>query len=440
MRVAVTGGSGQLGGLVLRRLADERSIKEIVAIDLRPPLVASSKITDLRMDVRDPGIGERLKGCDVLVHLAFMVAKRGKREEQDSVNVGGSENVFRSAIGAGVRRILYSSSVAQYGVVPTLPVPITEDTLRTRQPDFWYASAKHDVERRLDELERAHPDLRLVRFRPAILIGRRMEHQLGALLRRGLIPDAGALPVVWDEDVADAFILALRTGARGAYNLAADDPLPARELARASGLRTLRVPLGAMRAAEKVMTSLRLVKPADPGWNLPVKTKLVYSSEKAKRELGWKPKCPRARDVLQRYVDLVPRKLDRRLLVLARVINRSAPGREDLRGMKTVLHLELTGRNGGDLTLRAHEGRLRMKKGAPRPPDATATLRASTLLDLLAGRLDFAGAQLEGKVRIDGQGHAGLILGGVIEGFRAAGREPGFRGGSARMLSRWMAS
>jgi putative sterol carrier protein len=178
----------------------------------------------------------------------------------------------------------------------------------------------------------------------------------------------------------------------------------------------------------------------DPGWNLAVKTKLVYSSDKAKRELGWKPKCPRARDVLQRYVELVPRKLDRRVGAFARISNRALSAREDLRGMDSVVHLELSGPRGGDLARRAHEGRLRISKGAPRPADATVSLRATTLLDLLAGRVDLAAAQVEGKVRIDGEGQAGSILGAAIESFQAAGAQRGFRGASARMLSRWIAS
>src|SRR4051812_30698818 len=242
MRVAVTGGSGQLGTLVLRRLAGERSVKEIVAIDVRPPLVSSGKLRDVRADVRDAKLGEYLGGCDALVHLAFMVAKRGPRALQDDVNVRGSANVFRSAVAAGVRRIVYASSVAAYGVVPSLALPVTEETPRMRQTGFWYACAKFDVEEMLDALEREHPDLAVTRLRPAILIGRRMDHQLGALMRRGYLPAAAALPVVWDEDAADAFLLALKSGVRGAFNLAADDPLPARELAKAAGLRVLRIP------------------------------------------------------------------------------------------------------------------------------------------------------------------------------------------------------
>src|SRR5881394_2706923 len=242
MRVAVTGGSGQLGTLVLRRLADERSVKEIVALDVRPPLIVSGKLRDVRADVRDPKIAEMLSGCDAVVHLAFLVAKRGARELQDDVNVRGSANVFAAAVKAGVKQILYASSVAAYGVVPGLPVPVVEETPRTRQPGFWYACAKHDVEARLDELEREHPDLAVARLRPAILIGRRMEHQLGAALRRRLLPDGGSLPLVWDEDAADGFLLALKSAARGAFNLSADEPLPARDLAAAAGMRVLRVP------------------------------------------------------------------------------------------------------------------------------------------------------------------------------------------------------
>ena len=37
MKVAVTGGAGQLGTVVLRRLIDERKVRQVVSLDLRPP-------------------------------------------------------------------------------------------------------------------------------------------------------------------------------------------------------------------------------------------------------------------------------------------------------------------------------------------------------------------------------------------------------------------
>jgi UDP-glucose 4-epimerase len=442
MRVAVTGGSGQLGTLVLRRLADNRSINEIVALDVRPPLVVSGKLRDVRADVRDPAIDRHLSGCDALVHLAFLVGKRGARALQDDVNVRGSANVFRAAVAAGVRRIVYASSVAAYGLVPSLAVPVSEETPRTRQPGFWYAAAKFDVEQDLDALEREHPSLAVTRLRPAILIGRRMEHRLGALMRRGLLPDA-ALPVVWDEDVADAVVLALESGARGAFNLAADDPLPARDLARAAGLRVVRIPRRLLAALERVVTALRILPPADPGWSSAGSYPLVYTAAKARASLGWKPRCPSALEVMRRYAEDVPRKLDRRIALFVRAADRGSrgqPPRPELKDYRSVIHLDLTSPSGGDVTLRVAEGRLRLSLGAPRPAQAAVTMKAATLLDLLSGRTDVASAQLTGKMRVDGQGHASLVVGGLVGGFRSAGKLPGFRGVSARALAKWIGS
>jgi nucleoside-diphosphate-sugar epimerase/putative sterol carrier protein len=445
VRVAVTGGSGHLGTLVLRRLADERTVEEIVALDVRPPLIVSGKLRDVRADVRDQGLGKHLQGCDALVHLAFMLAKRADRAKQDSVNVEGSKNVFRSAIDAGVKCIVYASSVAAYGVVPGLPVPVVESTPRTRQPGFWYACAKYDVESFLDELEQAHAGVSIARMRPSVLIGRRIEHRLGSALRRGVIPDggAGAMPLVWDEDVADGFLLALKQGARGAFNLSANEPLPARELAQAAGMRVLKLPLGALRKLEKALAVLRLLPPFDPGWLEATDFPLVYSSERARRELGWKPRCSTAREVMCRYAETVPRKLDRRLALWARLVDRASrgePPRPELAGYEAVVHLDLTGPGGGDFALEAHGGKVRLKRGAPRSANAAVTLKASLFLELLAGKTDFAGAQLSGRVRVDGQGLAGLLIGGLVAGFHAAGRGGGVRGISARGLKSWMAT
>jgi len=448
MRVAVTGGAGQLGTLVLRRLCADRTIADVRSLDLRPPLAVSPKLNAIQADVRDPGFARHLEGCDVLVHLAFLVAKRGKREMQVEVNVEGSKNVFRAALQAGVRRIVYASSVAAYGVVAGHPEPLVETSPRIRQPSFWYASAKYDVESFLDEVEAAHPEVAMVRFRPVILLGRRMDHVLGTALRRGILPDSGTipLPVVWDEDVADAFVLAVKSEtARGAFNLAADEPLPSRQLARAAGLRTVTVPKffrKTLAGVDALAARLGLVPPMDPGWLGGGEARMIVSGEKARRELGWKPRCAKAVEVVKRQVETVPRKLDRRLSLLFRAVDRASrrePPRPDLAGYETTIHLELSGPDGGDVTLRANGGRLSVRKGAPRPADGAVFLPARLLLDLLTRKADFASAQLTGRIRTEGQGLASMVVGGMIGGFLAATKTPGFAGRAARALQRWMA-
>ena len=61
-------------------------------------------------------------------------------------------------------------------------------------------------------------------------------------------------------------------------------------------------------------------------------------------------------------------------------------------------------------------------------------MQARTLLDLLSGRTDVAGAQLTGKMRVDGQGLASLVVGGLVGGFRWRGSLPG---SAACRRARW---
>src|SRR5262249_44604144 len=157
---------------------------------------------------------------------------------------------------------------------------------------FAYASAKFEVEAFLDDFERAHADVAVTRLRPGVLVGANMDHVLGRVLRAGFLPYASRtpLPLVWDEDVADAVAIALDRRVAGAFTLAADEPLPAPTLARATGLRPLPLPRLLVKAVNAV------ARVADSGWTDGAAVVPVFSSEKAKRELGWRPSCATSRE------------------------------------------------------------------------------------------------------------------------------------------------
>ncbi|MFL5362858.1 MAG: SCP2 sterol-binding domain-containing protein [Myxococcales bacterium] len=196
-----------------------------------------------------------------------------------------------------------------------------------------------------------------------------------------------------------------------------------------------------VRRADALAVRLGLLPPMDPGWLAAGDARMVVSAERARRDLGWKPRCAKAVEVVKRQVETVPRKLDRRLSLFFRAVDRASrrePPRPDLAGYETTIHLELSGPNGGDVTLRAHGGRLSARKGAPRPADGTVFLSARLLLDLLAGKTDFAAAQITGRIRMEGQGLASLLVGGMIGGFLAATKAPGLAGRTARALQGWM--
>jgi len=157
--------------VVLRRLIDDRTVKQIVCIDLEPPTLVSGKLRWEKVDIREPR-SPRLSRRGGAVSLRVVVSTHMPRHEMDAINVGGSKNVCTAAVARGVKKIVYSSSVAAYGVVPGHSLPLSEDSPRKYQADFAYSANKYLVEEFLDELEKAHPEASVVRLRPRSCWGR----------------------------------------------------------------------------------------------------------------------------------------------------------------------------------------------------------------------------------------------------------------------------
>jgi farnesol dehydrogenase len=130
MKVLITGATGYLGGSVASVLA---SAGHDVTGLCRPgretdlPAGCRAVIGDLRDRV---SLRSALQGREALVHMAAMVQKWSRhREEFDRINVEGTAAILEAASEAGVRRVLYTSSVVALG--PTKGAPADEDTPRS---------------------------------------------------------------------------------------------------------------------------------------------------------------------------------------------------------------------------------------------------------------------------------------------------------------------
>jgi nucleoside-diphosphate-sugar epimerase len=80
-------------------------------------------LTEIRGDMRDSERARELcEGADVLVHAAAALPIRGSRQEIMAVNVDGTATLLAAAVGASVRRVVYISSTAAYGVPKVHPL------------------------------------------------------------------------------------------------------------------------------------------------------------------------------------------------------------------------------------------------------------------------------------------------------------------------------
>lgn len=179
MRVGITGAGSPLARKVAEALSKDVSVEAIVALDIKPTLSPiGDKMTCFQGDVRDTYIVEKcLGGIDVLFHFAFVVKPRPPvpRDVAVDINVNGTRTVLEQAARAGVRKIIYTSSVAAYGMTPETPEVLHEDTPRrgTSMPRFTYAYTKGLVEDYIDAFEKAQPSIVMTRFRPHVIAGPR---------------------------------------------------------------------------------------------------------------------------------------------------------------------------------------------------------------------------------------------------------------------------
>jgi UDP-glucose 4-epimerase len=296
MKVAVTGSAGYLGQLVLRALDDDPAVESLLGLDVRPSELTSPKLTHRFADVRTADFRRHFEGCDVVYHLAFIVQppKGMSMDTIEEINVDGSRRVFDGAVAAGVPKIVCASSTAAYGAHPDNPTGLTEDFPLRPNPDWYYSRTKGLVERMLDTLQRAHPDLVIVRFRPCIFIGPTTDNTLGKMFAAPLmflVRPNDLVDLCWDADVVEAFRLGLHHDRSDTFNLTGADPRPIKEYAALLGKHVVPVPEGLFLALVRAGNALGLVPQADLDWaRAMVGGAINASSARAREQLGWRPR------------------------------------------------------------------------------------------------------------------------------------------------------
>ncbi len=120
---AISGGAGFLGLHLSRRLlAEGEAVRSLDLVPLDDAGLEGS-VEELRGDIRDEALARRLvEGAEILVHAAAALPIQAKRESIWSANVRGTGTLLRAARDAGVRRVVFISSTAVYGIPKVHPI------------------------------------------------------------------------------------------------------------------------------------------------------------------------------------------------------------------------------------------------------------------------------------------------------------------------------
>ena len=307
MNVFVTGGAGYIGSVCVEELLnaghkvtvlDDLSEGHAPAVDPRAQFVRAS-LQDQEAVVQ----AVRQSQSDAVIHFAAHALVSESMTHPGKYfrnNVAGGLNLLDAAVKSGIRKFVFSSTCATYGVPER--IPMTEDL--PQRPINPYGESKLMFERMLHWYREIH-GLEFVAFRYFNAAGASERFGEHHRIETHLIPNVLKVPLgqasqcevfgvdyptpdrtcirdyIHVIDLAQAHILALQPGKQGFFNLGNGAGYSVREVIRCCEAVS----------GKSIPVVERPRRPGDP-------PRLVASAEKAARELGWQPRHPKLEQIV----------------------------------------------------------------------------------------------------------------------------------------------
>jgi nucleoside-diphosphate-sugar epimerase len=306
---AISGGAGFLGLHLARRLlADGHDVRSLDLVPLDEP---GLEVEELHGDIRDETAARELvAGARILVHAAAALPIRGGRDEIRSANVDGTLTLLSAAAEAGVRRVIFVSSTAVYGVPEKHPIE-EDDPL---DGVGHYGESKIEAEAVCEKFRRRGLDVVIVR--PKTFIG---PERLGVFeilfdwIREGrriyvLGDGSNRYQLLAVEDLVEAIVLSASKRAAGGatINVGAKEFGTVRsdlqELIDHAGSSSRITPIP-VRPAEIALRGLELARLSPlVEWHYKTAHRDSFVDvSRAEQLLGWKPRHSNAQALIETY-------------------------------------------------------------------------------------------------------------------------------------------
>jgi nucleoside-diphosphate-sugar epimerase len=310
MKLAITGGAGFLGYHICNKLADKY---KLLIIDIAPidPNEYPQDIEYLNIDVRNYDmINHSLKGVDFVIHAAAALPLWRKKDIYE-VNVNGTRNVLEAASKNNVKRVIYISSTAVYGVPKKHPIYETDELIGVGT----YGKTKIIAEKICEEYRKKGMCVPIIRPKTFIGTGR-----LGVFqILYDWVKSGKKIPIIGNgknryqllevEDLVDAIYLLLTCPpdkANDTYNVGAkefgsvfEDVTALCEFAK-TGAKVMKTPSSIVKFILAIFEILK-ISPLYKWVYMTADTDSFVSIEKIEKALNWSPKYSNAQALINSY-------------------------------------------------------------------------------------------------------------------------------------------
>lgn len=286
--VAITGAASGVGHHLALRLVESDQVRKVVAIDERRGDVPGA--TWRVLDVRDPAIAEKLRGADVVVHLALDLDLTSDAKARSAFNVRGTQTVLTAAAAAGVHRVVLCTSAMVYGAQADNDVPLAEDAPLRATSEASFVEDLMEIERLGRRAPRAHPGLNVTILRPAVLVGGTDTALTRYFESPRLLVVAGSRPC-WQfchvDDLVSALEYAVLEKVDGEMAVGCDGWLEQEEVEELTGIRRMELPPAIAFGAASRLHRLGLTP--SPAGDLAYTMHPWVVSGSRLHEAGWRP-------------------------------------------------------------------------------------------------------------------------------------------------------
>lgn len=231
MKVAITGATGLLGHHILMRMT-EAGVPVVALHRAGKENDLPGNVTRKQADLLDPvSLSEAFEGVDTVIHsAAFVSFHPGRRKEILNVNVNGTHQVVNACLQAGVKNLVYISSVSALG--RKSGAVTNEDSTWTGADASDYAESKYLGE--LEVYRGAEEGLNVSMVNPSVILSASVLSRSSATLfdyvwnEKRFYTD-GALNYVDARDVAEAVLRLCETPRPGEKFILSAGHLPLRD-------------------------------------------------------------------------------------------------------------------------------------------------------------------------------------------------------------------